>query len=557
MISLYFPFVLSLSKDSERVHRLGARLLVALLLSLLLVPPLRAATPADIDDRTREIATELRCVVCQNLSVADSPSEMAQQMRAIVREQVQAGKTRDEINAFFVSKYGDWVLLRPKTTGFSALLWILPYVALGLGFLAALWFIRRWTKKGTPTAIPENDNQAQRDALRQEFSLPDIEDDSERAQLLRGRERVREELNELEFDFQSGKLSESDYNALQREIEAKGVSLLQQLGALPLAPEVKPQVMKTKEAKNPAAHSRFKLWQMVSGGVFLMLFGLSLGVMLTKSIRPRQGEGDTMTGGFMTGTPAVSSEAGAALAEGKQAFERQEYPKAIEAFKKVLSADAGHPEAHSYMGFILMQAGHGDGAMLAFDKALARAPNFPMALWGKGMVLYQDKKDFPGARAIFERLLALVPPGEERNEIAKVLAEISASGGATQPVKNAAPATGQSISGTISIDAKLKAQLNGNAALFIIARPAGGAGGPPLAVKKIDKPSFPLQYTLSQENVMMQGTPFTGKINLTARLDKDGNPTTRGAGDMTGEYKKNPAEVGAKNADIVIDQLTQ
>ena len=56
---------------------------------------------------------------------------------------------------------------------------------------------------------------------------------------------------------------------------------------------------------------------------------------------------------------------------------------------------------------------------------------------------------------------------------------------------------------------------------------------------------------------MMQGTPFTGKINLSVRLDKDGNPTTRGAGDLTGEYKKNPVEVGTKNADIVIEQVTQ
>ena len=104
---------------------------------------------------------------------------------------------------------------------------------------------------------------------------------------------------------------------------------------------------------------------------------------------------------------------------------------------------------------------------------------------------------------------------------------------------------------------RLKANIDPQAALFIIARPAGSPGGPPLAVKKIDKPKFPLQYSLSQENVMMQGTPFTGKINITVRLDKDGNPTSRGAGDMTGEYKKNPAEVGVKNADIVIDQLMQ
>jgi hypothetical protein len=54
---------------------------------------------------------------------------------------------------------------------------------------------------------------------------------------------------------------------------------------------------------------------------------------------------------------------------------------------------------------------------------------------------------------------------------------------------------------------------------------------------------------------MMQGVPFTGKVTITARLDKDGNPTTRQPGDITGDYIKNPAVVGAKNVDIVLDQL--
>ena len=529
---------------------------------LLASSPLHAAAPADIDDRTREIATELRCVVCQNLSVADSPSEMAQQMRAIVREQVQAGKTTDEIKEFFVSKYGEWVLLRPKTTGFSALLWILPYVALGIGMLAALWFIRRWTvKKRRSDTLPQAsaaESQASGDALRQNFLLPDIEDETQRAQLLRERGRLRDELNELEFDFLSGKLSEPDYAALKRDIETKGGLVMQQLASVPAAVKAIPQERKIKSPQDPAAHSRFKRWQLITGGLFLTLFGLTLGVMLTQAIRPRQGEGDTMTGGFMTGTPQVSGATGAALAEGKQAFERQEFPKAIEAFKKVLAADPGDPEAHSYMGFILMQAGHGDGALLAFEKALSRAPNLPMALWGKGMVLYQDKKDFTGARAIFERLLTMVPPGDERNEIAKVLAEIPASGGAANTAKPTdAASAGLTISGTITVDAKLKANLDPNAALFIIVRPAGGAGGPPLAVKKIDKPAFPLSYSLGQENVMMQGTPFSGKVDITVRLDKDGNPTTRGAGDLSGEYKKNPAQVGAKNADVILNQVMQ
>ena len=520
------------------------------------------AAAVDIDERTREIATELRCVVCQNLSVADSPSEMAQQMRAIVREQVQAGKTTEQIKEFFVSKYGEWVLLRPRTSGFSALLWILPYVVLAIGVLAALWFIHHWTaKKRQPETLPVPDaavHQADNDLLRQDFLFPDIEDETQRAQLLRERGHLRDELNELEFDFQSGKLSASDYDALKQDVESKGGLVMQQLKSLPAEIKAKPPEKKFKTAKNPGAHNHpFKRWQLITGGLFLLLIGLTLGVFLTQSIRPRQGEGDTMTGGFMTGTNSASNETGAALAEGKQAFERQEYPRAIEAFKKVLAVDPTNPEAHGYMGFILMQAGHGDGALLAFDKALSRAPNFPMALWGKGMVLYQDKKDFNGARAIFERLLAMMPPGEERNEITKVLSEISATGESTRAKPAIVGSSNQTISGTITIDGKLQAQRDANAALFIIARPAGSPAGPPLAVKKIDKPSFPLRYSLGQENVMVQGTLFAGKINISVRLDKDGNPTTRGAGDLTGEYKKNPVEVGAKSADVILDQVMQ
>ena len=542
-------------------------LFAVVLLLLLSVSPPQATPAADLDEQTRAIATELRCVVCQNLSVADSPSEMAQQMRAIVREQLQAGKTPEQVKDFFVSKYGEWVLLKPKTTGFSALLWILPYVVLVLGVLAALWVVRRWTQArkgpGQATAPSSITADMQNEFLTQTGEQPGLEDSSPRAQLLRERSRLKDELNELEFDFAAGKLSDADYQGLKRDIQIKGAAVVQQLDALPHERPVKrPQAKAGSIGGQKPAPIQInpRRWQLIAGGVFLMLFGLALGVMLTKSVRERASESDSMTGDFMTGTTPQSGNARSALSEGKQAFAKQDYPKAIEAFKKVLAADPNNPEAHAYMGFILVQAGHGDGALMAFDKALAQAPNFPMALWGKGMVLYREKKDNAGAREIFEKLLNLMPPGEERNEIVKVLAEIPADSQKSSPSKAAttnaaAPSTSAQVSGTISVDPKLKASVDPNAALFIIARPAGGAGGPPLAVKKIDKPIFPLSYSLSQENVMMQGTPFTGKINITVRLDKDGNAVTRGPGDLSGEYKKNPAEVGVKNVDIVLDQI--
>jgi cytochrome c-type biogenesis protein CcmH len=535
---------------------------VLYLLWAILSSPLHAAAP-DLEEKSRVLAAELRCVVCQNLSVADSPSEMAQQMRAIVREQLEAGKTPEEIKDFFVSKYGEWVLLRPKTSGFSLLVWLLPYVALTLGVGVAMWLIRRWASGNTAAAGSLAAGETDRlgsEILRADFVPPESDDRSPRAELMRERMRLGAEIGELDFDFQSGKHSEADFRALRCAIENKAAAVIEKLGALPpeagakTANEKKPL---EKTADRPAEfRRRLRRWQLVGGASFLLLFGLALGVFLTQSLRPRMSEQDSITGDFMTGTTGGATAA--LLREGKQAFAKQEFAKAIDVFKQVLAQEPNQPEAHAYMGFILVQAGHGDGALMAFEKALAVVPNFPMALWGKGMVLYRDRQDYAGARVVLEKLLQLVPPGEERSEIARVLAEIPVSGSTPEKAAGNAPkspASGQTISGTITVDPKLKDKIDSRAALFIIARQAGGSTGPPLAVKKIDKPTFPLHYSIGPDNVMMQGTPFAGKLTLTVRLDKDGNAMTREAGNLLGDYKMNPIDTGSRNVDVVLDQL--
>ncbi|HTN73402.1 MAG TPA: cytochrome c-type biogenesis protein CcmH [Methylomirabilota bacterium] len=534
---------------------------------LFLAKPIFAAPAPDLDDQTRAIAAELRCVVCQNLSVADSPSEMAQQMRGIIRDQLQAGKKPQEIKNYFVSKYGEWVLLAPTTEGFSLLVWVLPFVALAVGLGLGIWLLRRWSGRGTKLAPKALDAallaRVRNEAATAEPMQLDPEDSSPRSELMQDRARVYADLKELEFDFQAGKLSEADYSELRRESEAKAATVLQQLDALsermpakiPKKLQDKTQAAKVDETKARGLHG----WQLAAGGVFLLLFGLVLGVALTKSLRPRGSEQDTITGDFLTGTGSAgtSNEVTSSLQEGKVAFGKQDWAKAIEAFKKVLASDPNQPEAHAYMGFILVQAGHADGALMAFDKALAAAPNFPMALWGKGMTLYQAKQDYAGARDALEKLLPLMPAGAERGEVEKVLAEIPQAGQKipqAQQTASAATATSDQITGKVTIDPKLKAAVDSQAVLFIIARPAGAGGGPPLAVKKIDRPIFPVSYSLGSENVMMQGRPFSGKVNISVRLDKDGNPITRQPGDISGELK-NPVDVGSKNVDIVLDQI--
>jgi cytochrome c-type biogenesis protein CcmH len=534
---------------------------------LLWMNPLPAATAPDIDEQTQNIAKELRCVVCQNLSVADSPSEMAQQMRGVVREQLQAGKTPQEIKDFFVSKYGDWVLLTPKTQGFSLLVWILPFIVLVLGIALALWLVRRWSAKQTKIVAGPIDAdllaRVRNEVAAGEAVDVDAEDSSLGAQLQQDRARLYAELKELEFDFQAGKLAESDYAALKLEIESKAAAVLQQVDSLlPLqtsaSQTVERRLTKEKKLAGETNKKTYRRWQLAAGGSFLLIFGLTLGIVLTHSLRPRESEQDSITGDFLTGTGG--SQSARFLQEGKFAFAKQDWPSAIEAFKRALAADPNQPEAHAYMGFILIQAGHADGALMAFDKALGLAPNLPMALWGKGMILYQDKKDYAEAKEVLEKLLQVMPVGKERIEVERILAEMPQGGQRPrQQGDKASPATpaSQQITGKITIDPKLKAGADSAPVLFIIARPAGAAKGPPLAVKKIDRPVFPVSYFLGPENVMVQGASFTGSVAITVRLDKDGNPTTRQPGDLTGDYKKNPVAVGSKNIDIVLDQVVQ
>jgi cytochrome c-type biogenesis protein CcmH len=536
---------------------MALRIILILLLGFL-SGALQAAPAPDIEEQTRAISAELRCVVCQNLSVADSPSEMAQQMRASVREQLQAGKSPQEIKDFFVSKYGEWVLLAPTNTGFNRLLWLLPLTVLIIGVIAALLLARRWTARKAHRVAPAIDpsiaDRLRKEAHAANVQAPDVDDSTARAQVVRESLRLADELTELEFDFQSGKLSKADYSALRSEVEGKQALVLQQLSSLAPEPAVRApaKIASTRRQERPG-RTRFRRWQLATGGAFLLLFGLALGVFLTQSLRPRTSEQDSMTGDFLTGTTPGNTATRAALEEGKRAFAKQEFPKAIEAFKKVLEIDPNQPEAHSYMGMILIQAGHADGAMMAFDRALAQAPKYPMALWGKGMILYREKKDYDGARVVLQQLLQLIPPGEDKSEIEKIVASFPPPGSNAGQVSGApSPDPRQTISGKITLGAKVKG-MNSKATLFIIARAAGVGGGPPLAVKKIDQPVFPLSYVIGAENVMMQGTPFTGKINLSVRLDTDGNPTTRTPGDLMGNYQ-NPVDVGASNIDIVIDQ---
>lgn len=114
--------------------RLACSALLAFVLALALAGVFAAPVSADgLDDEVRQIAKELRCPVCENLSVADSPSDLAAQMRGIIRKKLEAGESRDQIVQYFVDRYGESILLSPPKSGFALAIWLGPVVGLAVG----------------------------------------------------------------------------------------------------------------------------------------------------------------------------------------------------------------------------------------------------------------------------------------------------------------------------------------------------------------------------------------------------------------------------------------
>lgn len=109
--------------------------------------PRVAAGDSALERRTREVASGLRCPVCQGLSIADSPSELALEMKGLVREQLAAGKTPDQIRAYFIGKYGEWVLLEPKAEGLNLLVYVLPLTLVVGGALFVIRYVRANSEK--------------------------------------------------------------------------------------------------------------------------------------------------------------------------------------------------------------------------------------------------------------------------------------------------------------------------------------------------------------------------------------------------------------------------
>lgn len=96
-----------------------------------------------LDERVNQLASELRCLVCQNQTVADSHAPLAVQLKQEVRQQLAAGASADEVRDFMVQRYGDFVLYRPPVKAGTLALWLGPVVILSSGLIALALVLRR------------------------------------------------------------------------------------------------------------------------------------------------------------------------------------------------------------------------------------------------------------------------------------------------------------------------------------------------------------------------------------------------------------------------------
>lgn len=365
-----------------------------------------------------------------------------------------------------------------------------------------------------------------------------------------------------------GTLPDADWTAERDRLELEAARVLREIDLVAddAAPAPTPRAPSFGQ-RNP------KLVGALYGGG-AVLFAGALALTLQEYSRPRA------EGGSMTGSDAVQGD-GSAQGGGQQLTPQQEAFLAqlrAEVAAKPDDADArnrlGHAllhagqlmdsfneaeavvklrpedaEARTHQAIVLVAIGDLTTAASALDKVIATAPNFAEALAYRGALHLQAGEAEP-AVTLLERAVAndpnllesvqpLIDAAKSGNLPSRAPAA-EASTGAGGPMSGGSGAgerapSAQDVTGTIAVDPAVADRAKPGDTLFLSARAAGVTGGPPTWVRRIPVTSFPLEFSLGPNDAMMQGAAPPAEVVITARIDKDGNPTTKSAEDLEGK----------------------
>lgn len=148
--------------------RLLALLLLCLLASFAMAQVQTEDQPSDdpvIEQRLAKLSHELRCLQCQNQTLADSPSDLAADLRREIRAQMKAGKSDQEIIAFLTQRYGQFILYRPRVTPLTYLLWFGPFVLLLAGLVVLFRYIKQRRDQITEQPLTAEDRRRAEEML--------------------------------------------------------------------------------------------------------------------------------------------------------------------------------------------------------------------------------------------------------------------------------------------------------------------------------------------------------------------------------------------------------
>ena len=345
------------------------RVLATLLLVLagLVVAPAEAGGgPGDreVERRTGALAAELRCPVCQNLSVKDSPSDVAASFRARIRELVAAGKSDEQVREFFVARYGEWILLSPPKRGIGLAVWLAPLVAVLGGLALAGVAVARWTRRARAGGSTIDQG------------------------------RLARELGDLDEQLAAGELEPADHRLLRDRLLARAV-----------APAAPPRPRRASAGRWPLA-------------------GLAAAVLIAATLVPalrQRGPSDFPTGNDFSGGRGESVW----LAQWRAAERATNAGRRQEGLRRYRLAVAFAPdlaELRARYGFALAAAGRTDEAVEQLRRAVRDEPSLAVARLYLGAVLLKQGNR-AAALAHWRRYLQLEPRGEGARLVRRTLAE--------------------------------------------------------------------------------------------------------------------------------------
>ena len=270
-------------------------------------------------------------------------------------------------------------------------------------------------------------------------SSPARASDDRRLELEEEKSALYRALRELEFDHDAGHLSDPDFESLRERYESRAGVLITELDALgPEPPRRAPAEPTPARAEPPRASWTRHPATFGAGAVVLVVFGVIIGVNAGRFTErdetftppgariPVPGPPPSPVGPPMArlepGKPIPPEMLAGMLQAARQSLFEGRYSEAIAAYQAVLKRDERNVDAMTHLGLIVAVGGHADSALETFDKALKIDPKYAPAYLYRGQVLYEQKQDYAGAVAAWERFMALVPKGEDRDRVAELVA---------------------------------------------------------------------------------------------------------------------------------------